>query len=263
MMKLDQHFTERDLSKELYDLIDDSQYDTIIEPSAGAGAFSDLIPSNKRVAFDIDPKTPYTIEVDYLKSRSYVPVNDNILVIGNPPFGYRAQGAIDFFNEAAVYAETIAFIVPRSFNKAYIINQLNSMFHMSTNIVLDEGVFESGTSARCVFQVWERKMFPREKMVLPKDVADFSIVKQGKCFNKDDADWAVRRTGWKNTGEIVDPVNAKPITQFIFLKSNIDKYTLKCNLDSIQQQLYECALETAMAPTFTQGELLKVYNEEF
>ena len=54
-------------------------------------------------------------------------------------------------------------------------------------------------------------------------------------------------------GEVVDPQTAKPITQFIFCSGG-DRAIFE-TLD------LSCAWDTALAPTFTQGELIAAYHK--
>ena len=87
---------------------------TFVEPSAGDGAFYDLLPEKKKVGIDIDPKRSSFIEADFL---SWEPAERRkpIAVIGNPPFGYRAWLALAFLNHAAKFSEYVGFILPMAF----------------------------------------------------------------------------------------------------------------------------------------------------
>ena len=104
--------------------MDLSSYSLIVEPSAGTGAF--LVPlrnsSKNIISMDIDPKEKSITKKDFF---DYLPERSNILVIGNPPFGKNSSLAIRFINHAAHFADTIAFILPVSFKKGYLQNQLN------------------------------------------------------------------------------------------------------------------------------------------
>lgn len=103
-----------EILKELKIDVDEYKF---IEPSAGCCNFYCLLPSNRRIGVDIDPKgvlKDELIKSDYLK---YVPdKKDKYIVIGNPPFGLRGNLALRFINHSYEFADIIAFILPPLFN---------------------------------------------------------------------------------------------------------------------------------------------------
>lgn len=249
-MALDQFYTRPEVAERCWQTIAHLTPDLWIEPSAGSGSFYSLLPE-PRFGIDLEPKCE---GVQLGNWFDYTPPTDQCVIVGNPPFGYRAQGAIEFFNHGAPYATHIAFIVPRSFRKAYIINQLNPWFHLSSEIVLDLGAFIGGADKiRTVWQVWERRDVKRAKITLPKTSPHFTIVSQGRGFDPSQADLAIRRTGYRAVGEVVNPLLATPITQFIFVRGG-ERHIFE-SLD------LSCAWDTALAPTFTQGELIEAYHK--
>ena len=249
-MALDQFYTKPEIANQCFSTISHLTPELWIEPSAGTGSFYTLLPE-PRFGIDLEPKCEGVVEGNWLE---HTPVTNNCVVVGNQPFGYRAQGAIEFFNHAAKFSTHIAFIVPRSFRKAYIINQLNPYFHCTVETILDLGAFIGGADKiRTVWQVWEKRTTRRPKIVLPKKSPHFEIVGQGLNFDVTKADIAIRRTGYKAVGEVVDPQTAKPITQFIFCSGG-DRAIFE-TLD------LSCAWDTALVPTFTQGELIAAYHK--
>ncbi|HCT55377.1 MAG TPA: hypothetical protein DF712_23270, partial [Balneola sp.] len=66
-MALDQFYTKPEVAKLCCDLMDFSKYESVLEPSAGTGAFLDFLPSEKTNALDIDPKREDIEEGDFLK----------------------------------------------------------------------------------------------------------------------------------------------------------------------------------------------------
>lgn len=93
-------------------------YDVIVEPSAGSGAFSDKI--DNCFAFDLEPSADHIVKQDWLTTTKILfPDYGSMLVIGNPPFGKRGALAKKFIEHAikVLNAETIAFILPKTFNK--------------------------------------------------------------------------------------------------------------------------------------------------
>lgn len=85
-----------------------------IEPSAGQGAFYDLLPEERRIGIDVDKFRAEYIQTDFL---SWEPKKNGYryACIGNPPFGYRAWLALEFINHAAQFADYVGFILPMAF----------------------------------------------------------------------------------------------------------------------------------------------------
>jgi 16S rRNA A1518/A1519 N6-dimethyltransferase RsmA/KsgA/DIM1 with predicted DNA glycosylase/AP lyase activity len=107
-------------------------YHVVIEPSAGNGSFYNKIKhlNNNTVALDIEPECHGIIKQDFFDFKIN---NSKVLVIGNPPFGKCCSLAIKFFNHSAKFADTIAFIIPRTFRRTSTQNKLD----MSFSLVLD------------------------------------------------------------------------------------------------------------------------------
>ena len=85
---------------------------TCLEPSAGNGSFSNLLPNS--LAMDIEPQTQGIRKEDFL---AWKPDNNkNYLTIGNPPFGLRGQQALRFLNKALSFCDFCCFILPPLFN---------------------------------------------------------------------------------------------------------------------------------------------------
>jgi len=85
-----------------------------IDPSVGSGAFYNFLPKDSRVGIDLIPKDTEILKHDFL---SWEPKKNGkqYIVIGNPPFGYRAWLALCFINHAAKFADYAAFILPMAF----------------------------------------------------------------------------------------------------------------------------------------------------
>lgn len=90
-----------------------------IEPSAGCGWFYDLLPKQRRIGIDIDPRATARngarlIAHDYLTWQPAKP--GRYVVIGNPPFGLRGHLALQFINHSHAFADLVGFILPPLFN---------------------------------------------------------------------------------------------------------------------------------------------------
>jgi hypothetical protein len=99
------------------------------------------------------------------------------LVIGNPPFGQRAALAFDFIERASIFADAIAFILPRSFNKWTFQNRFPSYFHLLLSQECEDFTIDDGKphQVKTVFQVWERQRTTRPKIQVEASHPDFQM----------------------------------------------------------------------------------------
>lgn len=118
--QLDRFYTKTTVAKqcidEVFNISDD--FDLIVEPSAGSGSFSKQIPNCQ--AFDLSPTDSSITQKDWLTVTSTdFKDYDKMLVIGNPPFGVRSVIAKEFIKHSikVLQASTIAFVLPKTFNK--------------------------------------------------------------------------------------------------------------------------------------------------
>lgn len=193
--ELDQFYTSRATASacwgELKKSVKLHRMAVFLEPSAGDGAFFELLPQKRRIGLDLDPKHPDVAQGDFLR----YPVETlppHLVTVGNPPFGKNSSLAVRFFNHAAKASEVVAFIVPMTFRKPSVTNRLDPHFHLVKDVELarDAFVFEgSPYSVPCCFQVWVRSSERRAKVGGALEHPDFRFV------DKVDADFAIRRVG--------------------------------------------------------------------
>lgn len=132
-----------------------------IEPSAGEGCFTDLLPPGRRVALDLAPRRGDILQADFLtwtppKGRRHV-------VVGNPPFGLRGHLALQFINHAADFADVIGFVLPQLFEsdgKGAPMKRVDKRLALARSERLPPDSFErpdgTPTSISTVFQVWTK-----------------------------------------------------------------------------------------------------------
>ena len=226
----DKFYTKPELVETLLTKVDLNNYDLIIEPSAGSGSFSDKLKNRNLIALDIDPESSYITKQDWL---TYKLNNrfERILVVGNPPFGNQGGLALKFIKKSIeLEADTIAFILPKSFKKDTIKNKIPLIYHLVEEIDLDDESFTlNGNSYKvpCVFQIWKKMNFERNIKVL-KDKTDlFSFVKKNENH-----DFAFRRVGFY-AGKVYSETTDKSEESHYFIKSNIDVQELISKLESI------------------------------
>lgn len=255
--KLDQFYTSPKIAKTcldwLYEKVPGVKRGLFIEPSAGTGNFSNLLKNVK--AFDIHPKSEGILKKDFLKtSKKNLDTNPSkTCVIGNPPFGKNSSLAIKFFNHASLFADTIAFIVPRTFKKESVHQKLNNQFWLVFSKDLPKNSFifqDSAYDVPCCFQIWIKKdKVRRKKSIESSNLFDF--------VKKDQADIAVRRVGGRTGKAILDPSLCSESSHY-FLKikePNLSKNRLFDLINSLDFQ--KEANSTAGVRSISKQEFLK------
>ena len=223
----------------------------MIEPCDGEGAFGTLLPRGSP-RLDKDPKARGIMQADFLEFK--FPEGRNIAVIGNPPFGRACKTAIKFFNYAATAANIIAFIVPLTFRKVSIQNQLNLEFHLEHEIELPKNSFifkGKPYDVPAVFQIWVRREEPRAKIKVELTHPDFVFT------DAKSADFVIQRIG-ANAGRIHHNRNAKKSSHY-FIKGND---FIKGNVEHIMAQLdlATAAANVAGNPSLSKGEIVALYR---
>jgi len=145
--------------------------DIIIEPSAGDGAFLGEIEGMTEHTFfyDIAPEHPKIFEADFLEVdldvlRELVD-GRKIHFIGNPPFGRQSCMAFLFIKKCVQYADSISFILPKSFRKESMQRHFPKCFHLVFEADLLENAFLVDGKVHdvpCVFQIWEKREMDRD-----------------------------------------------------------------------------------------------------
>jgi hypothetical protein len=177
---LDKFYTKSAVAKACIDISDIFSYSVIIEPAAGAGAFSNQLPNC--IALDLDPDNPSVTKQDWFTFERERHNDEKVLVIGNPPFGQQNSLAVDFINHAAKFADRVAFIVPISFKKASVQNRLDKNLHLTYEEMLPENSFTldgRDYDVKCLFQIWDYKDTKRAVVPRASNVNNlFSFVKK-------------------------------------------------------------------------------------
>ena len=266
---LDKFYTIPSYSKKcidkVFDLYDKHSFDLIIEPSAGNGSFFNQLECDNKIGIDISPENKNIIKMDFFDYTPNLNIN-NVLVIGNPPFGKISSIAIKFFNHSAKWAKVIAFIIPRTFRRPSVQNKLNKMFHL----IYDEDVsikpccFTPKMMVKCCFQIWEKKATERPFIDLPTKHEDWDFLpfgpidEYGQPTPPDGADFAMRAYGGK-IGEIEKiKLNELRPKSWHWIKSNINKQEL---INRFNQLDYSDSLNTARQNSMGRGELVRLYND--
>ena len=114
---LDKYYTKKQVVTKCLDRLSMTDYDLVIEPSAGNGAFFSSINHPNKIGLDIQPEHKDIIKQDWL--TYFIDCKySSILVVGNPPFG-RYHSLSKRFIQHALHpnVQTIAFILPNVYKK--------------------------------------------------------------------------------------------------------------------------------------------------
>ena len=173
------------------------EWERIIEPSVGAGAFLQYLPKDT-IYIDIEPdeKLPDTVKADFrLVDYPYIP---NSIVIGNPPFGRANKLSVQFVKKAMTLGDYCAFIQP--------ISQLNQNRTMKDTELLyseDLGKVEySGKKVHCCFNIYHKsKDGHKQDFSIPGILECRHIFRSGKYQHNEDIlnyPWDFRVSAWGN-----------------------------------------------------------------
>lgn len=277
--ELDQFYTNPEYARTFLDRIsntvDLSRYDHLLEPSAGTGSFYNLLDPQKRIGLDLEPKALGVIQTDFFDWAA--PLDKKIATIGNPPFGKNASLAVKFFNQSAKFSDVIAFIIPRTFRKASIINRLDKNFHLVYDETVPDGSFifnGEEYNVWCCAQIWIRKDTQR------KDIPTIKLEQVKTWFeivDPADSDFSVQRVGG-GAGQIrtSNRCDFSPLSNYfikahdsrvlpIFQKINFDgvKYNTAGNPSVSPSELAELWIAEAAKAGITVDLLDKIDNNLF
>lgn len=267
MSNLDQFYTKKEIAEKcltiLREKVNINNYDCCLEPSAGTGSFYKILPINKRIGLDIEPKCEGVKKINYF---DYNPdTSKKYLVIGNPPFGRVSSIAIKFFNKSAEFADCIAFIIPRTFKRVSVQNKLDLKFTLlySEDLPLKPCCFTPEMSAKCCFQIWIKTNEQRKKIVYNSSHKDFTFLKYGPKDERgqptppDGADFVMKAYG-SNCGELkFDNLSILRPKSWHWIKSNISINILKKRLNSLD---YSISRDTVRQDSIGQKEVIYLYE---
>lgn len=211
---------------QLFDLV---EFDLVIEPSAGSGAFSSVLSRYPApvLAYDINPHAEGVVTQDFLElDTDALCRGKRVMVVGNPPFGRQSCLAKRFIKKCATFAEVIAFILPRSFKKESQAAAVPSDFHRVHEEDLADDSFTIGGKeypVPCVFQVWRRLHGQNREVAAKQAPAGYSFVKLDEH-----PDYALRRVGVYAGAISVTSTDKSPQSHyFIKLEEGVDKATFE------------------------------------
>ena len=217
--QLDQFYTKHSVAKKCYAFLRitlpklglKTRQVFFIEPSAGTGSFFNLVKNKRKIGLDIDPRGSGIIKQDFFTWRGPNRPRGSVVTFGNPPFGRRSRLAVNFFNRASEFSDTIAFIVPVQFRKFSVHSKLAKDYKLVAEKLLGPDAFYSTDGkdfhANCVFQVWTKRPTHLSNLRLlsapPIEHPEFKIYQYNNTKQADKVfrypfDFGVPRQGYEN-----------------------------------------------------------------
>ncbi len=216
-----------------------------VEPTAGAGAFLNVLPNIK--GYDLKPERDDVVGMNVFDNK----FKKTDVIVGNPPFGMNASLAHSIFNHIASFkVKAICFVVPKTFKKESMHNKLDLNYHITfEQDVINNAFTVDGKDKHvpCVFQIWELKKKPRAK-TKPCESKYIEFV----C--KEDADICVRRAGGKAGKLLVGLNHSESSTYFIKAHSNLV-------VKAMQLINLTCVDNTAGVKSISKNELMCELNK--
>jgi hypothetical protein len=262
---IDKYYTKQSIVDLCIDYISahlhiDIENDLIIEPSAGSGVFIPGIASlsSKFLFFDLKPENEQIIQQDYLlletENLKEITQCNKIHIVGNPPFGHQSSLAIKFIKKSSSFADTISFILPKSFKKDSLKKAFPLHFHLIFQSDLPENSFMVDSleyDVPCVFQIWEKRDTMRDVEPVLQPIY-FKFVKQ-----TENPDISVRRIG-VNAGVISQNTIDKSVESHYFIKFTNSK-SIEDNVKTLLGITYE--FDNTVGPkSISKQELIAKFN---
>lgn len=191
--ELDQFYTKQELAKSIISDIRVLDYELIIDPSCGDGAFFLNIEHPNKIGIDIQPKIDNVIQQDFLEWKYDGNIERHrILCITNPPFGKQGSLCTKFIKHCIEFSDTIAFILPLSFKKPSVQKRINKNYHLIYEREIPKNSFlfnNNDYDVKCVFQIWKNLYCARPIEEITNPIG-FKYVKK-----TENPDISIRRVG--------------------------------------------------------------------
>jgi predicted RNA methylase len=262
----DQFFTKADVAKKCIQIIVTKfpellQTHEWIDPSAGAGVFgSALIAKSQQtplIAIDVAPKGPGILEQNFL---SWFPTGTPKprIVFGNPPFGRQGKSARQFIKHAIQFADTIAFILPRSFTKPSMWRPFPRDWFCEHTEALEDAAFEVNNapySVPCVFQIWRK----RSGQLRPSSTAEPPKFFRFVAANDEECDLVVRRVGVYAGRAYLPTDNFSEQSHYFIELAGLKKHQAAATASALNEHVFPS--NTTGPRSLSKGEITEVLNE--
>jgi hypothetical protein len=260
---IDKYYTNpeivEDCKVQIKKYINIEENDLIIEPSAGNGSFIKIIKelSKNYKFYDLLPENKEIVKQDFLllDIEEIIKPFNKIHIIGNPPFGRQSTLAIKFIKKCCRFADTISFILPKSFRKDFYKVKFDKFFYLEYEKDVPENSFfvnGSKCDVPCIFQIWQKKNIER---IIPNKIEpiNFKFVKK-----VEQPDISFRRIG-VNAGKMDRKTDNKSIESHYFIKFTNNK-TTEDNIKLLENINFDFN-NTVGPKSINKQELIKEFNK--
>ena len=276
-MNLDQFYTLPKVAKSCWNDVKRKtqklvNWDSVIfiEPSAGKGAFYSLMPKDRRIGFDLEPKYEGVLKIDFMEIG--MDITESVITLGNPPFGKRGKLALQFFNRSSRYSDIIAFIVPYTFTRWEIHSKIPKDWRLihernlaTKSFILDNNkYFEVGA----VFQIWTNiKSRHKDLRILSAPsikhpdfiIMQYNNTKQARKLFKEDFDFGVPCQGWQDYNRReTNEKNMEREKQWILFKAKNKSVLSKLKKINFHDLAHE---NVTNVPGFRKADVVSKYEE--
>ena len=249
---IDKYYTLDDVACKCLSALCIENYDFVVEPSAGSGAFYNAISHKNKIGIDIEPDNKNILKQDWF-SYDISNRHKNVLVVGNPPFGRYHSLSSAFLKKAFsfVNVKTVAFILPDVYKKYTRQRIIPRDWRIQDIINIGENAFMFDGKVRhipCSFFIFDKSPGKdlRDDPYEYKDKVDFYFA------NKSDFDLFLFGAAPKR---II--TNPKQNNRGHFIKSHINVEVLRDRLMNIKWSGLSCA--SGGVYWLTQGEIIRHY----
>ena len=202
------------------------------------------------------PESENILKQDFLLfDETQLTKNGKIHVIGNPPFGRQSSLAKKFIKKSCRFADSISFILPKSFKKDSFQKVFANNFHLIFQQDLPKDSFEVDKISHdvpCVFQVWVKKDTNRQ---IPdsEEPTYYKFVKKNE-----NPDVAVRRVGVYAGQLYLNDLTSKSNQSHYFIKL-YDGIDMAQFLNGFKSLVFSSD-NTVGPKSISKSELIKAFN---
>jgi len=256
-IKLDKFYTKHSVALECISNLDLNAYDCVIEPSAGSGSFFNQINHKNKIGLDLEPENSSIKKQDWFEYKIDATLQ-NVLVVGNPPFGLRNTLSKSFIQHAASFknVKTIAFVLPNVYNKYTLQKAIPKNFRLKSVHELQKEAFEiDGESYHvpCSFFIFERS----KGKCLRFDPSKYTDAYDFTFSNKNDYDFYILGAAPTN---VIDTPSSTNRGYCIKVKNGFNIEEVKEHFKNITWNGHSSV--NGGVSWFTKPEIIKLYQEQ-
>ena len=256
-IEFDQFYTCTQAVQRCLKEVKPQNFDCVIEPSAGNGSFVNQINHPNIIALDINPTAKGILKCNFLEYE-LTDKYQNVLVIGNPPFGVRHNLSDAFLKKSfgIAGAQMVAFVLPNTYNKATRQKIIPAEWRIRSITSLERDSFIYNGEIRhapCSFFVFENS---NQGVDLRFNEALYKFSEDFEFASPNDFDFFVFGA---NPGKVRK--KPTPNNRGYLIKSKIDPVKLAKNFSLLKWNGHSCA--NGGVAWFTKAEIIKHYNETY